>query len=62
MSIDPTKYAGTGDFSGFLNPEMSAPIFEEMSRKSLIQPLAQKVEMGPTGITVPFWDGEVSAS
>lgn len=62
MAIDPTKYAGTGDFSGFLNPEMSAPIFEEMSRKSLIQPLAQKVEMGPTGITVPFWDGEVSAS
>lgn len=62
MAIDPTKYAGTGDFKGFLNPEMSAPIFEEMSRKSLIQPLAQKVEMGPTGITVPFWDGEVSAS
>lgn len=62
MAIDPTKYAGTGDFSGFLNPEMAAPIFEEMTRKSLIQPLAQKVEMGPTGITVPFWDGDVSAS
>ena len=62
MAIDPTKYAGTTDFKGFLNPEMSAPIFEEMSRRSLIQPLAQKVEMGPTGITVPFWDGEVTAS
>lgn len=62
MAIDPTKYAGTTDFKGFLNPEMSAPIFEEMSKRSLIQPLAQKVEMGPTGITVPFWDGEVTAS
>lgn len=62
MAIDTTKYAGTGDFSGFLNPEMSAPIFEEMSKRSLVQPLAQKVEMGPTGITVPFWDGEVTAS
>ena len=62
MAIDPTKYAGTTDFKGFLNPEMSAPIFEEMSRRSLVQPLAQKVEMGPTGITVPFWDGEVTAS
>lgn len=62
MAIDTTKYASTGDFKGFLNPEMSAPIFEEMSRRSLVQPLAQKVEMGPTGITVPFWDGEVTAS
>lgn len=62
MAIDTNKYASTGDFKGFLNPEMSAPIFEEMSRRSLVQPLAQKVEMGPTGITVPFWDGEVTAS
>lgn len=62
MAIDTTKYAGTGDFKGFLNPEMAAPIFEEMSKRSLVQPLAQKVEMGPTGITVPFWDGEVTAA
>lgn len=62
MAIDQTKYASTGDFKGFLNPEMAAPIFEEMTKKSLVQPLAQKVQMGPTGITVPFWDGDVTAN
>lgn len=62
MAIDTSKYAGTTDFKGFLNPEMAAPIFEEMAKQSIVQPLAQKVEMGPTGITVPYWDGEVTAN
>lgn len=62
MALDPNKYATTGDFSGFLEPKMAAPIFEEMTRRSLVQPLAQKVEMGPTGITVPFWEGQVTAA
>lgn len=62
MAIDPTKYASTGDFAGFLEPTQAAPIFEEMSRRSVVQPLARKVEMGPTGVSIPFWDGDVSAS
>ena len=62
MAIDTTKYASTSDFSGFLKPEQAAPIFEEMTRRSLVQPLAKKIEMGPTGVTVPFWDGDVSAN
>lgn len=62
MAIDTSKYAGTTDFKGFLNPEQAAPIFEEMTKQSLVQPLAQKVQMGPTGITVPFWDGDVTAN
>lgn len=62
MAIDPSQYAGTSDFKGFLNPEMAAPIFEEMTRQSIVQPLAQKVQMGPTGITVPYWDGDVTAN
>lgn len=62
MAIDKTKYAGTSDFAGFLEPKQAAPIFEEVTRQSLVQPLAQKIEMGPTGVSIPFWDGDVQAS
>lgn len=62
MAIDTTKYASTGDFAGFLEPAQAAPIFEEMTRRSVVQPLGRKVEMGPTGVSIPFWDGDVSAS
>lgn len=62
MAIDPKKYASTADFSGFLEPEQAAPIFEEMTRHSLVQPLARKIQMGPTGVSIPFWDGDVQAS
>lgn len=62
MAIDPTKYASTGDFAGFLKPEQAGPIFDEMTRRSVVQPLARKVEMGPTGVSIPFWDGDVSAA
>lgn len=62
MAIDTSKYASTTDFSGFLEPKMAAPIFEEMTKKSLVQPLAQKVEMGPTGVSIPFWEGDVQAA
>lgn len=61
MAIDHTKYASTGDFAGFLDPVQSAPIFEEMTRQSVVQPLGRKVEMGPTGVSIPFWDGDVTA-
>ncbi|WOT03378.1 phage major capsid protein [Corynebacterium pyruviciproducens] len=62
MAIDNNKFASTGDFKGFLEPKLAAPIFEEMQRKSIVQPLAKKVEMGPTGVDIPFWDGDVTAS
>lgn len=62
MAIDTTKYASTGDFAGFLEPAQAAPIFEEVTRRSIVQPLGRKVEMGPTGVSIPFWDGEVSAA
>jgi len=61
MAISQNNLATTNDFKGFLEPKMAAPIFEEMSKQSLIQPLAKKIEMGPTGVTVPFWDGDVQA-
>lgn len=61
MAVDPKNLATTGDFSGFLEPKQAAPIFEEMSKRSLVQPLAKKIEMGPTGVSIPFWDGDVQA-
>lgn len=61
MAIDPKNLATTSDFSGFMKPEQAAPIFEEMAKRSLIQPLAKKIEMGPTGVSIPFWDGDVQA-
>ena len=62
MAIDTTKYASTSDFAGFLKPDQAAPIFEEVTRRSIVQPLAKKVEMGPNGVSIPFWDGDVQAS
>lgn len=62
MAIDTNKYASTGDFAGFLNPTEAAPIFEEIQRQSLVQKLGRKIEMGPTGVSIPFWDGDVQAA
>lgn len=61
MAVDAKNLATTNDFSGFLEPTQAAPIFEEMTKRSLVQPLARKIEMGPTGVSVPFWDGDVQA-
>lgn len=61
MAIHEGNLATTGDFKGFLEPTLAAPIFDEMAKKSLVQPLARKVEMGPTGVSIPFWDGDVAA-
>lgn len=61
MAVDAKNLATTGDFSGFLEPKQAAPIFEEMTKRSLVQPLAKKIEMGPTGVSIPFWDGDVQA-
>lgn len=61
MAISPNNLATTQDFSGFLEPKQAAPIFEEMTKRSLVQPLAKKIEMGPTGVSIPFWDGDVQA-
>lgn len=51
MSITaPTK---TSDFSGFLNPNIAAPIFEEAARLSVVQRLARRIPLGINGEAVP---------
>ena len=61
MAIHPGNLATTDDFKGFLNPKESAPIFEEIARQSIVQKLGNRVEMGPTGVSIPYWEGDVQA-
>jgi len=49
------------DFSGFLNREQSAPIFERTAQLSVAQRLAQQVELGETGKSIPVVTGKLSA-
>lgn len=46
----PTK---TSDFTGFLTPDMSAPIFNEAERISAYQRLFRRVPLGINGQTIP---------
>jgi HK97 family phage major capsid protein len=57
-----TAATKTTDFSGFLPAEVAAPIFEKAYKTSVVQQLAQKVPLGPNGITVPVVTGRMSAS
>lgn len=42
------------DFSGFLNPEMSAPIFDDARRMSVAQRLFRQVPLGSEGQAIPY--------
>lgn len=54
----PTKRS---DFAGFLTPEMSAPIFEEAARRSVVQQLSPQVPLGTEGKAIPVVTGKLSA-
>jgi HK97 family phage major capsid protein len=51
----------TTDFGGFLSPEMSAPIFEEAARSSVVQRLTRQVPLGANGRSIPVVTGRMSA-
>ena len=57
----PTDVATTADFSAFLTPEQSKDYFAQAEKTSIIQKLATKIPMGPTGISIPYWNGAVQA-
>jgi len=60
MAIDaPQK---TSDFSGFLSPEMSAPIFERARRMSVVQQLVPQVPLGANGKSIPVVTGKPVAN
>lgn len=64
-----TAATKTSDFSGFITPEMSAPIFEEARRFSAVQQLVRQVPLGASGKSIPVttgkptvgWVGEAAA-
>jgi HK97 family phage major capsid protein len=55
----PTKMS---DFSGFINPEQSAPIFERAARSSVVQQLARQVPLGFSGKAIPVVTSRPTAS
>ena len=58
-----TNVAQTTDgmFSGFLEPNVAQDYFAEVEKVSIVQQLAQKIPMGPTGVRIPHWTGNVTA-
>ncbi len=64
FSANDTKLSQTSDtmFSGYLDPEQSRDYFAEAEKTSIVQRFATKIPMGPTGVKIPHWTGDVSAS
>lgn len=51
----------TSDFSGFLNREQSAAIFERAARSSAVQQLAPQIQLGANGQSIPVVTGKLTA-
>ena len=64
FSVNQAKISQTGDsmFSGMLTPEQSQDYFALAEKTSIVQKVATKIPMGPTGVKIPHWNGDVSAS
>jgi len=56
-----TAATTTSDFSGFLNREQSAAIFERAARSSAVQQLSPQVQLGANGKSIPVVTGKLSA-
>jgi HK97 family phage major capsid protein len=63
FAANDAKLAQTSDtiFSGYLDPEMAQDYFALTEKTSIVQQIARKVPLGPTGIKIPHWNGSVSA-
>ncbi|ASZ75448.1 major capsid protein [Mycobacterium phage Kimona] len=61
--VNHSQIAQTGDsiFQGALEPEQAQDYFAEAEKTSIVQRLARKIPMGPTGVKIPHWTGDVSA-
>ena len=56
-----TAATKTSDFSGFLNRDQSAAIFEQAAKVSVVQQLATRVPLGINGESIPVVTGKVQA-
>ena len=59
MAIDAATLRS--DFSGFLTPELSAPIFSQARQSSVVQQLARQVPLGAEGKSIPVVTGKPTA-
>jgi HK97 family phage major capsid protein len=59
----PNTVARTGDamFSGYLEPILAQDYFAEIEKTSVVQQIARKIPLGPTGVRIPHWTGDVTA-
>ena len=49
-------------FAGYLDAVQAQDYFAEAEQISVVQRLARKIPMGATGVKIPHWTGDVSAS
>lgn len=56
-----TAATTTSDFSGFLNREQSAAIFERAARSSAVQQLSPQIQLGAAGQSIPVVTGKLTA-
>lgn len=64
FSTNHAQISQTGDsmFSGYLQPEQAQDYFALAEKTSIVQRVATKIPMGSTGVKIPHWNGDVSAS
>lgn len=64
FAVNNAAIAQTGDtmFQGYLDPVQAQDYFAEAEKTSIVQRVATKIPMGPTGVKIPHWTGDVSAS
>lgn len=62
--ITPDTVAQTTDqmFSGYLDPVLSQDYFAEVEKISVAQQIGRKIPLGPTGVRIPHWTGNVTAN
>ena len=52
----------SGDLAGFLTPEITQAYFDQVEKTSIVQQLCRRIPMGPRGVRVPEWNGNVKAA
>lgn len=52
----------TGDFSGFLQPQIAQAYFEEARKRSIVQQVARQIPLGINGQEIPYSTSKASAS
>jgi len=52
----------TGDFSGFLLPQIAQAYFEEARKRSIVQQVARQIPLGINGQEIPYSTSKASAS